>query len=207
MTADHRALAAAAVLGGVLLGALDFVWIRFVPAPLGQLGNSSAVWAVAACGFGWFWARCRWAPATAGAVVLLVLAVPSYYVAAALIQDDDYAVLWAPASLLWMGFAVLAGVVFGTAGVLSRTGTGWWRVIGSALPGAVLFAEATLLARRIGDPNYGSEPFWPAVVTAVLGVLVIVAVTRGARRRVAAVAAAAPLAALGFAAFTVAGFR
>ncbi len=59
----------------------------------GGLGNSVAVWAVAA-----FLLTCygRWQlpPAVARAVTMLVVAVPSYYVAAALIQDDDWSHAW-----------------------------------------------------------------------------------------------------------------
>jgi hypothetical protein len=32
------------------------------------------------------------------------------------------------------------------------------------LPGAVLFAEAITLFREIGDPNYGTEPLWAAII-------------------------------------------
>jgi hypothetical protein len=42
----NRSAAVAAPVGGLLLGALDVVWITYVPWPLGALGNSVAVWAV-----------------------------------------------------------------------------------------------------------------------------------------------------------------
>src|ERR1700745_3326118 len=35
-------------LAGLLLGFGDFLWIKYVPFPVGGLGNSPAVWAVAA---------------------------------------------------------------------------------------------------------------------------------------------------------------
>ena len=75
-------VAVGAVLGGFLLGFLDFVWIRFVPFPFGDLGNSSAVWAVAAFAFG-YGVRTGWVRAALGAAALLVVAVPSYYLATA----------------------------------------------------------------------------------------------------------------------------
>jgi Family of unknown function (DUF6518) len=51
MRPDPR-VAAGAVIGGILLGVLDFARIRFVPFRFGALGNSSAAWAVAAFAFG-----------------------------------------------------------------------------------------------------------------------------------------------------------
>ena len=147
---DPRVLVGALV-SGFLLGVLDFVWIKFVPFPFAALGNSSAVWAVAAFAFG-YRVRSGLLRASFGAATMLVVAVPSYYLAAVLIQHDDWAAVWAPSSWLWMCFGVLAGAVFGVAGVWAR-GIGWRQAVGVALPGAVLFAEAIMLVRRIGDPD------------------------------------------------------
>ncbi|MEV0394221.1 DUF6518 family protein [Polymorphospora rubra] len=205
MGPDHRHVALTAVVGGFLLGFLDFMWIKWVPYPFAELGNSSAVWAVAAFGFG-YWVRSGWLRAALGAAVGLVVAVPSYYLAATLIQGDDLAVLWAPTSLLWMSFGVVAGVVFGIGGTWAR-GSGWRQLVGAALPGAVLFAEAGLLAKDIGHPSYGIDPLWNALINVVLGVLVVVLVGGTNRRRALALAAAVPLAVVGFGAFLVAGFR
>ncbi|GIF67588.1 hypothetical protein Ais01nite_56230 [Asanoa ishikariensis] len=202
--ADRRVLTTAAVVCGFALGFLDFVWIKFVPSPFADLGNSSAVWAVAAFAFGW-WVRTGVVRAAAAAAVLLVVAVPSYYLAALLIQHDALAVLWAPSSLLWMFFGILAGVVFGIAGVWART-SGWRLTVGAALPAAVLFAEAALQAGRIGDPNYGDEPVWLAVIRAVLGLLIILVALRSTRQRALVLGAAVPLALVGLGAFTLAGF-
>ncbi|MCZ7422243.1 MULTISPECIES: DUF6518 family protein [unclassified Micromonospora] len=202
---DNRHVALAAVLGGMLLGAVDFIWIKYVPYPAGDLGNSSAVWAVAAFLFG-CWVRSGRLRAAAGAAVALVVAVPAYYVTAALVQGDDWAVLWAPTSLLWMCFGVLAGVLFGIAGVWAR-GAGWRQVVGPALPAAVLFAEAGLEIRRIGDPNYGDDPIWDALIRIALGLLVLVLAARTNRQRVLALATAVPLALAGLGAFLLAGFR
>ena len=155
MRPGDRRVALAAVMGGLLLGSLDFVWIKFVPFPLAELGNSTATWAVAAFLFGW-WVRSGWLRAALGAAVLLVFAVPSYYLAAMVIQGDDLAVLWAPTSLLWLLLGVLTGVVFGVGGVWAR-GEGWRSVVGLALPAAAFFEEAARFARRVGDPSYSSE--------------------------------------------------
>ncbi len=195
----HAAVAVAAVLGGFLLGVLDFVWIKFVPFPLGDLGNSIAVWAVAAFAFG-YWVRSGWARAALGAVVLLVIAVPSYYLAATWIQHDDLATVWAPASLLWMFFGVPAGVVFGIAGVCART-EGWRQTVGIALPAAVLFAEALVHVRRIWHPDYGMASLWDAVIRAALGILVITLAARTNRRRAVSFATAVPLTLVGYAGY------
>jgi hypothetical protein len=203
MKLDLR-VAVAALIGGFLLGVLDFVWIKFVPFPFGALGNSSAVWAVTAFAFG-YWVRSGWLRAGIGAAALLVLAVPSYYLAAALIQHDDWANMWAWTSWVWMCFGVLAGLVFGVAGIWARA-TGWRHAVGLALPGAVLFAEAIRLLRRIGDPNYGTQPAWPAVIETLLGLLVVTLLARGTRPRLTALALTVPLALLGWAAFAVASF-
>jgi hypothetical protein len=203
MKLDLR-IALSALVGGFLLGVLDFVWIKFVPFPIGALGNSSAVWAVAAFAFG-YRVRSGWLRAGLGAAALLVVAVPSYYLAAVLIQHDDWASIWAPTSWVWMCFGVLAGFVFGVAGVWARA-HGWRQAVGVALPGAVLFAEAIMLARRIGDPSHGTEPLWEAVIEALLGILVVALVARGSRPRLTALALAVPLAVVGWAAFAAASF-
>jgi hypothetical protein len=140
-----------------------------------------------------------------GAAGLLVVAVPSYYLAAVWIQHDDWASIWALSSWLWMCFAVLAGVMFGAAGVWARA-SGWRQAVGVALPGAVLFAEAIMLARQIGAPNYGTKPLWPVVIDTLLGVLVISLLTRRFRPWVTSVALALPLALLGWAGFAIARF-
>jgi uncharacterized protein DUF6518 len=71
-------------------------------------------------------------------------------------------------------------------------------------PGAVLLAEAITLLRRIGDPDYGTQTLWPAVIETLLGLLVVTLLTRGGRRRLTAVVLALPLALLGWAALALA---
>ncbi|WP_091239323.1 DUF6518 family protein [Micromonospora matsumotoense] len=194
MRPDLRVLAFVTVAGGFLLGFLDFVWIKWMPSPLAELGNSTATWAVAAFGFG-YWVRSAWLRAALGAAALLVVAVPSYYLAAWLLQGDDLAVLWATTSLFWMALGVLTGVVFGISGVWAR-GSGRRQVVGTALPAAVFFEEAARFAGRTGDPNYPSGVGWNVAIDIALGVLVVLLVGGSRRRQVLAVAVAVPLAAL-----------
>ncbi|MEV4482899.1 DUF6518 family protein [Micromonospora coxensis] len=203
MQPHDRTVALVALVGGFLLGFLDFVWITSVPYPFAELGNSTATWAVAAFGFGW-WVRSGWRRAALGATVLLVVAVPSYYLAATLLQGDDLAVLWAPTSLLWMVFGVLAGVVFGVAGTWAR-GTGRRRVVGAALPAAVFFEEAARFAGRAAGPDHPPGVAWNVVIDVALGVLVVVLIGGSHRRRALALALALPLAAIIYLAFAVAG--
>ncbi|MBX7267317.1 hypothetical protein KIF24_15665 [Micromonospora sp. Llam7] len=84
---------------------------------------------------------------------------------------------------------------------------GWRRLVAPALPGGVLLAEAGLEVRRIGDPNYGIDPLWDALLKIALGVLVVVVSARTHRQRMLALAVALPLALAGLGAFLLAGFR
>ena len=200
----NRYAAVAAPVGGLLLGVLDFVWIKYVPSPFGDLGNSLAVWAVA--GFLFAYAgRWGWARGLGATVVMLVVAVPSYYLAAALIQHDDIANMYNTVALLWMGFAVVAGVVFGAAGIAARR-PGRLQTAATAMPAAVMFAEAAMLARRIGADSYGIEPLWSALIDVALGVLITLLVADTARRRLVALLLAVPLAVVGFVLLSVARF-
>jgi uncharacterized protein DUF6518 len=170
-----RNVVVVAPVGGVLFGVLDFVWIKYVPAPVGGLGNSPAVWAVAAflLTFAMGWGVLR---GVAGAVVFLGLAVPGYYLAAALIQHDDWANLSNANAILWVALGVVAGIVFGAGGVVARA-PGALRVWAAALPGAVVLAEAVIQVRRVGDPSYGvAGPLSAAGVLIGLGLLTYVVV-------------------------------
>ncbi|MEU8813394.1 DUF6518 family protein [Actinoplanes sp. NPDC048796] len=204
--AINRNVAVVAPVAGVLLGVLDFVWIKYVPFPFGGLGNSVAVWAVVAFLLTF---RSRWTLPVGilGAVVCLVLAVPSYYLAATLIQNDAPANMYNATALLWMGSGVLAGTVFGAAGVLARTG-GRLSTAAAAMPGAVLFAEATMQLRRIGDPSYQTaDTIEYAVVLIAAGVALTVLVGRSWPQRGLALLLALPLTAVGYVLLSLTGFR
>ncbi|GIF25103.1 hypothetical protein Ate02nite_78330 [Paractinoplanes tereljensis] len=199
-----RNVAVVAPVAGVLLGVLDFVWIRFVPFPFGELGNSIATWAVAAFLLT-FYGRWGIRAGLTGAVLCLVLAVPSYYLAATAIQHDDLANVYATTSLLWMGLAVVAGTVFGAAGVLART-SGRVRDAALAVPASVLFAEAILNLLRIGDNNHKTTSLTAyAILLIVLGVLITTWLSR--TRTGIVLLYAVPLTALGTALLTTTGFH
>ena len=196
-----------AALAGLLLGPLDLIAQRELPYPWANLANSSAVWAIAAFAVGRWAGRQRFWPALA-AVVCLLLAVESYYAAASLIQNDSWENLWGEATLLWLGFGALAGIIFGTAGAWSREGTGVLRYLSQAVPSAVLFAEAAVLWQRSGnhDGSYRTDSLQTAAINAVLAIVVLLWVSRGVRERGLALLAAVPLGLIGFGGFALAGF-
>ena len=198
MPPSRRAVALVVPVAGFLLGFLDFVWIKWVPYPFAELGNSTATWAVAAFALGW-WIRSGAVRAAVAASILLIVAVPSYYLAATLLQGDDIAVIWALTSFVWMAFGVVAGVVFGVAGIWART-QGWRRVVGVALPVAVFVEEALRFALKSG--SYPGA-WWNVAIDLGLAALLVVLIGRSARVRLLAAATALPLAALGALTFTV----
>lgn len=199
----------AAIVAGVVLGAVDFAVIKLLPVPWGNLGNSSAVWAVAAFGLG-RWLRAGPVRAAVAATLMLVVAVEAYYVTAMVWQNDSVTMLWAPSTVVWMLFGVLSGVLFGVAGDLSHHAGRWVRAFAVAMPGAVLLAEAAVGVRRAaglggGDPFRG-ELLTFAALLAVLGLAMMLLLTRGAGQRWPALTGGAVLGALGFGAMTLAGF-
>ncbi|MFG1925425.1 DUF6518 family protein [Cryptosporangium sp. NPDC048952] len=123
----------------------------------------------------------------------------SYYLAATLIQGDDLANVWSP---LWTLFAVIAGCVFGAAGILARR-TDRRQIVVLAVPVAVLFAEAAL---HLARPNTSADDVGHAVIVTVLGVLLTLAVRTSWTRKAAALGVAFPVAAAGYGLFRLAGF-
>jgi hypothetical protein len=196
-----------AIVSGLLLGPLDLVAQRTLSYPWANLANSSAVWAIGAFGMG-AWVRVgRWRPAIAG-VLLLLVAVETYYVASTLAQHDDLSTLWAPSTVVWLLFGVLAGVVFGTAGGWSRGENRWRRVVGAAMPGAVLLAEAGALTYRSGNGSaaYRSDSLRTAAIEAALAIMLPFVIGRGSVQRLGGLATSVPLALIGLGGFVLAGF-
>ncbi|GID31505.1 DUF6518 family protein [Paractinoplanes brasiliensis] len=203
---NNRSAVVAAPVAGVLLGVLDFVWIKYVPSPFADLGNSIAVWAVAAFLLTF---RFRWSlpVGVVGAIVCLVVAVPFYYLAATVIQNDDLSNAYNSTALMWMGLGVVAGAVFGAAGVLART-PGRLQTAALAMPGAVMFAEAVIQLRRIGNPSYDdSGQVQSSLVLIALGLLVIWLAGRSWPQRGLALLIAVPFTAIGWVLLSFTGFR
>ena len=203
----RRAVLATAVVAGVALGVVDLLLQASLPYPWANLANSSAVWALAAFGYG-AWVRRPGVRVAVGGAVLLVVAVAAYHVAAALALDDALANLWAPTSLLWALSGVVAGVVFATFGAYARA-PGWRGAVAAAGAGAVCFAEFAVVLVRADDPAsvaHRNDLVETAVITAALGLLVLLVAARTVPTVGRALLASVPLAALGFAGFAAAGF-
>ncbi|MEV4704580.1 DUF6518 family protein [Actinoplanes sp. NPDC049316] len=109
------------LLCGVALGIVDFAAQKLLPYPWANLANSSAVWAVLAFAMAYA-LRGSVLRSVVGAIVMLVVAVPAYYLTATAVQDDALSNVWATTALLWMFFGVLAGAVFGVAAAWARDG-------------------------------------------------------------------------------------
>ena len=197
---------AVAVVAGAALGVVDLLLQIGLPYPWADLANSSALWAVAAFGYG-VWVRTPGARAAVGGAVLLVTAVVVYYLAAVPVLGDEVSTVWAPASLTWAVFGVLAGALFGFAGTW-RGGAGWRSPVSAALAGAVCFAEFALVLGRADDAAGGLRTEWieTAVITAAIGVVALLASARTAPVIGRALLLSVPLAALGYAGFAAAGF-
>ena len=194
----------ATVVGGVALGAVDLLLQRVLPYPWANLANSSAIWALAGYVLG-LWVRTPWWRAAIAGAGLLALAVPVYYLVAAIFLGDEISLLWNRTGLLWMAFGLLAGAVFGFGATLVRS-SGWQQLVGVALPGAVLFAEALVAVLLGGNAAYRRDQARTALIEAVLGVIVIVAMGRTGRQRIGGLLVSVPMALVGFVAFKVGGF-
>lgn len=194
-TRDTSALLAQAAGIGLVLGVGDLLLIHLLPYPLADLANSSAMWALAAFVLGRV-LRVTPAVSAAAGAVLLVVAVESYYVAAAVVDLASLGSLVTSTTIAWCVMAVLAGAAFGAAGAWSRE-EGAWRSAGAvALVAGVLLAEAWL-RRGLTDTS---------LLTAAVGVVVLVSASRGPAEAARAGLLVLPLAALCVGGFAVAGF-
>ncbi len=201
-----RSAALTAPSAGLLLGFADFVWIKYIPFPFGGLGNSIAVWAAAAFLLTFF---CQWdlQYGLFGAIMFLAVAVPSYYVAAAIIQNDSWSNVYSAVALEWVGMAVIAGTIFGAGAVMARAPSRW-QPLALALPAAAFIAEIALQLIQLGQPNARipqSVGYIIVLAALAVGTTMIIARTRQACAH--AFAYALPLASFGSLALFTSGFR
>jgi uncharacterized protein DUF6518 len=206
--ASTFAVVALSVAGGLVLGALDLAAQKLLPYPWANLANSSAVWALGAFALGTRVGGEMWRAATAG-VVLLIVAVETYYLSATLVQHDSLSNLSSATTQVWLVFAVVAGALFAVAGAWARSADGRRRVVGIAMSGSVLFAEALVLLRRASGRSGANrlDDLQTAAIEAVLGIGLIVLLARRPRGGLLRVLAAClPLSAIGFVAFLTVGF-
>ncbi|MBL7254493.1 hypothetical protein JKJ07_09235 [Actinoplanes sp. LDG1-01] len=82
------------------------------------------------------------------------------------------------------------------------------RTAAMGMPGAVLFAEAVIQLRRIGDPSYDNAgQVGSGAVLIGLGILITLWVGRSWAQRALALVIALPLTAIGWVLLTATGFR
>ncbi len=206
LSAGRRASFGMAAIAGAALGAVDLLLQETLPYPWANLANSSAVWALVAFGYGVRAAR-PGRRVSVGGAVMLVVAVASYYLAAAIIQHDALSNLGSRTAMLWAGLGCLAGAVFAALG--AHVGSDGWRgVVAAAGAGAVCFAEAAVVLMRADAATGGdrTELRQTAVITAVLGLAVLVAAARTLPATGRALVASVPLTAVGFVGFAAVGF-
>jgi Family of unknown function (DUF6518) len=194
------------LISGLVLGSVDLAAQKILPYPWANLANSSAVWALGAFALG-SCLRLPFRRAAVAGVVVLVVAVESYYLTATLVQDDSLTNLTQPSTQIWLLFAVLAGVVFAVAGSWAATGALLLRPLGVAIAGSVLIAEALVFLYRSSSAGSNrTEDRQTALIEAILGLLIVLLLARTKRRRVIAYGLSVPLSGLGFLAFLAAGF-
>lgn len=196
-------VAAAAVLAGIAFGALDLLGQVALPYPWANLANSPAIWALAAFGIG-VWVRRGPLRCMLAAVPMLVVAVVTYYLVAAVALHDSAGIITSAIGVMWAAFGVIAGCVFGFAGHLRAARGFLAAALGAALPAAVLLAEAALHAGRTAH-RWGDN-VQTATIEVVLALATVVLAGRGLRGRALVLIISVPLAILGWFAFRVAGF-
>jgi hypothetical protein len=182
-------------LGGVLLGVASLLLNGVLPGGSGRLVNSGAVWVVGAFVAGALVRGDRWRIWLAGTAVL-VGAVAGYYAALVVFEHRTVGVAQLSGPLQWSAVALLSGPVFATAGSWLRDGRLYRRVLSLCALGGVFVAEGGYLLAS-------HRPVAEVVVVSAIGVLVPVALGRGARERLYAILGLAPVAAAGFAGYLV----
>lgn len=192
---DTSSVLARAAAAGIALGVLDLVLIQLLPYPLADLANSSAMWALAAFVAGRVLRAGPGVGAAAG-VVLLLVAVETYYVAAVVVDLASPATLVSATAIAWCVMSVVAGAVFGAAGAVSTDDDAWRSAAAVALVAGVVLAEAWV---RRGAPD-------TSLLTAAVGLVVLVSVSRGPLEVARAAALVVPATVVCVLGFAVAGF-
>ena len=158
-----------AVVAGLLLGPADLWGQVNTPYPWAHVFNSPSVWAAAAFGYGrWVHRRLE---SSVGAVVLLAVAVEAYYLADVLVRGASRSILTAPTAAVWLGAAVVGGLIFGLAGAWSTARLGWLAVVGRAALPALFGAEAVRHLMRRASEHADSRPDDLGQLAAILGVV------------------------------------
>lgn len=148
---------ALAVLVGVVFGPLVLAGQVHTPYPFANLFNSPAIWAAVAFVFG------LWAIGTyrsiVGAVVAMVIAVESYYLADIVVRGANTSNLTSPTAILWILLGIGAGVIFGAAGATVDYHRTTLRIVAKALLPSVFASEAVhqVIEHFTNDPGAGRD--------------------------------------------------
>lgn len=182
-TRDGKHAFLAMTLAGALLGPLDLLVQRTLPYPFANLANSGAVWALGAFALGMYVRRPAWKAAVAG-VVLLLVAVESYYLSAVIIQHDSTSTLWSTSTQVWLVLAVVVGALFGAAGASAHSSRRWIRAGAAALAGLAFLVEAVYTVRGSSSPlGFSDHVHQTAMIEAGLAVAVPLVILTLRRRR------------------------
>jgi nitrogen fixation-related uncharacterized protein len=150
-----RVLTVAVVVGSVF-GPLDLAGQVNTPYPLANLFNSPAIWAAAAFLFGL--TTQRRTQAVVGAIVMEVVAVVSYYVAAVVFRGSDSSIIVSRTSAIWILLGIGAGIIFGFAGVAAHDQSVFVRAVGNGLLPGVFLAEGSHQLVRHLTTIEGTQP-------------------------------------------------
>ena len=174
-----------ALLAGLALGAVTNVLQGVLPDSLQQFANSGAVWVVAAYVAGALvGSGPQWRTFAAGAATQ-VGAVVGYYGYAQFVRDGMGA-LHAPA--VWLGFALVAGPLFGVAGAWWRDERQWRRSVSLGVIGGVFAMDGLWDLLVLHYVSAGCAFL-------VIGVLLPLLLARTVRDRLLGLLAVAPLSA------------
>ena len=159
-----------AAVAGLLLGPLDLLVQTTLPYPWANLANSGAVWALTAFVLG---AMLRPAAASAAAgIVLLPIAVESYYLAGVIFRHDSPTTLWSSSTGLWLVLAVIVGPLFGVAGGAVRSRRRSARFAAAACAGSIFLLEALAIIVRSRGDGGSNDAGQTAVIEIALAVAV-----------------------------------
>ena len=172
---------AKATVAGLLLGPLDLLGQLRLPYPWANLANSGAVWALAAFIVG-AWVRPAAMSAVAG-LVLLPLAVETYYLSGVFFLHDDLSTLWSATTGLWLLLAVVVGPLFGVAGSALDSRRRATRFAAAACAGSIFLLEALALLARSQMGGSSSHAGPTAVIEIALAGVVPIFVLALTRKR------------------------
>ena len=170
-----------ATVAGLLLGPLDLLAQTTLPYPWANLANSAAVWALVAFAVGaTVWPAAK--SAVAG-LVLLPIAVETYYLAGVVVRHDSTTTLWSATTGLWLVIAVVVGPLFGFAGGGLRSSRRAIRFAAAACAGSVFLLEAVAILARSHVAGGSDGSGQTAAIEIALAVAVPLIALAAARRR------------------------